>query len=123
MAKATIKSKTGAVITIEGTEAEVSGVIAHFERNTAVHHAKTEISKADTKKKEMKQRRTASDMVLELREGGFFDKAKGLNEVSEALEEKGYIVPTTSLSGVMLGLVQRKLLGRKKVDGKWVYGQ
>jgi hypothetical protein len=46
-----------------------------------------------------------------------------LAEVSKALEEQGYIYPVTTLSGVMLGLVQKKLLGRKKIEGRWVYGK
>jgi hypothetical protein len=58
-----------------------------------------------------------------LKEDGFFDKRKGLAEISKALEEKGYIYPVTTLSGVMLGLVQKRLLGRRKVEGRWVYGK
>jgi hypothetical protein len=123
MAKATIKSKSGAVITVEGTEKEVSGIIAIFERATVVGHAKEVIAKTQSAKKEQKRRATASDLVVGLKEDGFFDKPKSLAEVSKALEEQGYIYPVTTLSGVMLGLVQKKLLGRKKIEGRWVYGK
>jgi hypothetical protein len=58
-----------------------------------------------------------------LREEGFFNKPRGLTEIAKALEERGYIYPVTTLSGVVLGLVQRKDLGRKKVEGRWVYGK
>jgi len=123
MAKATIKSKSGAVITVEGSEKEVSGIIGIFERATVVGHAKEAIAKTQSAKKEQKRRATASDLVVGLKEDGFFDKPKGLAEVSKALEEQGYIYPVTTLSGVVLGLVQKKLLGRKKVEGRWVYGK
>ncbi len=123
MAKATIKSKSGAVITVEGSEKEVSGIIAIFERTAFVGHAKEAIAKTQTAKKEQKRRATASDLLVGLKEGGFFDKPKSLGEVSKGLEEQGYIYPVTTLSGVVLGLVQKKLLGRKKVEGRWVYGK
>ena len=68
-------------------------------------------------------RSAASDLVVELKEDRFFDKPKGLAEISKALEEKGFIYPVTTLSGVVLGLVQKRLLGRKKLEGRWVYGK
>jgi hypothetical protein len=58
-----------------------------------------------------------------LKEDGFFEKPKSLADISKALEEQGYLYPVTSLSGVVLGLVQKKVLRRKKVDKKWGYGK
>ena len=123
MAKATIKSKTGAVITVEGTQEEISNILAMVERATTVRYAKEVISKAKAVKKEHKKRMAASDLVVELKEEGFFSKPKSLTEIAMALEEKGHIYPVTTLSGVMLGLVQKRLFGRKKLEGKWVYGK
>jgi len=123
MAKATIKSKTGALITIEGTDKEVANMLAHLETAVVVGRAKEMGKKVASEKKDQKKRAAASDLIVGLKEDGFFDKPKGLNEVAHALEEKGYIYPVTTLSGVMIGLVQKKFLGRKKLDGKWVYGK
>jgi hypothetical protein len=123
MAKATIKSKSGAVVTIEGSDKEVASILATFERVAAVGRAKEIITKTQAAKKEQKKRSTASDLVIGLKEDGFFDKPKGLMEISKALEQAGYLYPVTTLSGVMLGLVQKKLLGRKRIDGRWVYGK
>ena len=123
MAKATIKSKTGAVITIEGSEAEVSGILATFERSATLGHAKQTATKARAAAKEDKKRLGASDLVVGLKEEGFFEKPKGLGDIGKALEEKGYLYPVTTLSGVVLSLVQKRLLRRKKLDGKWVYGK
>ncbi|MGH9862188.1 MAG: hypothetical protein ACRD35_02060 [Candidatus Acidiferrales bacterium] len=123
MAKATIKSKSGAFITVEGSEREVSNILATFEKAAAVGHAKEVIAKTEAVKREQKKRAAASDLVIGLKEDGFFDKPKGLAEIAKALEESGYIYPVTTLSGVVLGLVQKKLLGRKKLEGKWVYGK
>jgi hypothetical protein len=123
MVKATIKSQTGATITIEGTKEEVSDVISQFERSTAVGNVKKVLTKNAVIKKEQKKRSTASDLIVEIKEEGFFEKPKTLSEIATKLEEKGYIYPTTTLSGVIIKLLKKRLLGRKKVDGKWVYGK
>src|SRR6266436_7809251 len=119
MAKATIKSSTGAVITIEGDQGEVSSIIAAFERTSVVDQAKKAIARTRTAKKSEKKREGASDLIVELREAGFFEKPKSLGEIAHALEEKGYLYPVTSLSGVVLGLVKKRELRRKKHGGKW----
>ena len=123
MPKAIIKSKSGAIITIEGTKDEITQIISDFERTSFVQAAKTEIQKSVLERREEKKRSRASDLVIELREEGFFDKPKTLGEISHALENKGYLYPTTTLSGLVLGLVKRKQLGRKRENGKWVYGK
>lgn len=123
MAKAIVKTKTGTVITIEGTHREVAEIVAEIEMRPAIEEKKRVISVEVAKKKEAKKRNAASDLIIELKEDGFFEKPKNLGAISHALESRGYIYPITTLSGVALGLVQRKLLGRKKVDGKWVYGK
>jgi len=123
MAKATIKSSTGAVITIEGSEEEVSKILSAYEKSSVVGQAKQAIARSKATRRDNKKREGAGDLVVGLREGGFFDKAKGLGEISEALEEQGFLCPTTTLSGVVLGLVKKKELRRKKVEGRWVYGK
>ena len=123
MAKATIKSKTGAVITVEGSDNEVSNILSVFERTAAVGHAKQAIAKSRVAEKQQKNRQSASDLIVALKEESFFEKPKALGDISKALEEGGYLYPVTTLSGVVLGLVQKKYLRRKKVEGRWVYGK
>src|SRR2546430_948961 len=90
MAKATIRSKTGAVIAIEGTEKEVADILATIERTAAVGQAKAAISKGRAEKKEQKKRANASDLVVGLKEEGFFKRKQGLAEVRTTLSENGY---------------------------------
>jgi hypothetical protein len=123
MAKATIKSSTGAIITVEGSDAEVSSILATFERSPAVGHAKQTATKRQRENKVAKKRLAASDLVIGLRERNFFDKPKSLAEISAALEEEGFLYPVTTLSGVVLGLVKKKDLRRKKIEGRWAYGK
>jgi hypothetical protein len=121
MAKARITSKSGALITVEGSEKEVAEIIRIIEQGTP-GNTKTP-STVKTNKRDQRKRAGASDLVMDLNEDGFFSKPKSLTDIAEALEEKGYLYPVTTLSGVMLALVKKKLLGRKKVEGKWVYGK
>ena len=123
MAKATIKSTTGAVITIEGSQEEVAKIISNYEKTSVVGQAKQAIARTKTANREVKKRQGAADLLIGMRESGFFNKPKSLGEVSEALEEKGYLYPTTTLSGVVLGLVKRRELRRKKLEGRWTYGK
>ncbi|MFA4998599.1 MAG: hypothetical protein WC514_01115 [Candidatus Paceibacterota bacterium] len=123
MVKAIIKSKTGSQIIIEGTKEEVGIILSDFERMSAVRTVKEEISHSISKKREEKKRMAASDLIIGLKEDGHFDKPKSLGEISQVLETRGYLYPTTTLSGVVLHLVKRGLLRRKKVDNKWVYGK
>ena len=55
MAKATIKSQSGAVITIEGSKDEVSSIIARYEQVNVVGHAKQAIARAKSANKETRQ--------------------------------------------------------------------
>jgi hypothetical protein len=123
MPKATIKSATGATITIEGTQEEVSSIISTYENASAVGNAKKSIARVKAAKKNEKKRDSAADLIIGLKEEGFFEKPKTLGEIGSALEERGYLYPVTSLSGVVLGLLKRQQLRRKKTEGKWVYGK
>jgi hypothetical protein len=123
MPKATIKTKSGALITVEGSEKEISRILADYERSVVVQQVKKIVVATKVVQKEKKKRAAASDLVIGLKEDGFFDKPRSLAEIAKALEEIGYLYPVTTLSGVMIGLVQKKLLGRKKLAGKWVYGK
>src|SRR5260221_2629451 len=107
MARATIKSKSGALITVEGSDIEVSSILAAYERTSVVGQAKEAIARSRAGKKSEKKREGAAAIIVGLRESSFFDKAKDLSEIAAALEEKGYLYPTTTLSGVVLGLVKK----------------
>lgn len=123
MAKANITSKTGLHISIEGSDKEISNIINFLNTGESILEQKRSRVADQVEKKDLKKRIAASDLVIHLIEEGFFDKAKGLNEIAQALEEKAHLVPITTLSGVMIALVQKKFLRRKKSEGRWVYGK
>jgi hypothetical protein len=121
--KATIKSKSGAVITIDGSESEIAKIVSAFEQSERVVQVRQRVSKMKVERKEQKKRQSAAELLIGLKEEGYFDKPKALGDITQALEEKGYLYPVTTLSGVVLSLVKNKHLRRKKVEGRWVYGK
>jgi hypothetical protein len=123
MPKATIKTTTGATITIEGTQEEVSKIISNYENSSVVGNAKKSVARIKSGKRAEKKRESAGELIVALKEDGFFEKPKTLGEIGSALEERGYLYPVTSLSGVVLGLLKRQELRRKKMEGKWKYGK
>ena len=123
MPKATIKSKSGAVITIDGSESEIAKIVSAFEQLARVVQVRQRVSKMKVERKEQKKRQSAAELLIGLKEEGYFDKPKALGDITQALEEKGYLYPVTTLSGVVLSLVKNKYLRRKKVEGRWVYGK
>ncbi|HTQ73222.1 MAG TPA: hypothetical protein VMI74_02970 [Burkholderiales bacterium] len=123
MPRATIKSKSGAVITIEGSEREIANIVSAFEQAERAGKVRQRVSKMKMERKENKKRQSASELLIGLKEEGFFEKPKALGDITQALEEKGYLYPVTSLSGVVLSLVKNHHLRRKKVEGRWVYGK
>jgi hypothetical protein len=123
MPKATIRSKSGAIITIDGSEGELSKILSAFEQSEQVVQVRQRISKMKVERKEQKKRQSAAKLLIGLKEEGYFEKPKALGDITRALEEKGYLYPVTTLSGVVLSLVKNRHLRRKKVEGRWVYGK
>ena len=123
MSKATINLKNGTTVVIEGDREDVAKILADFERTRSVQETKKQIIVDKKKNKDFKKRVGASDLIVQLKEEKFFDKPRTLSEVVQVLEDRGYMYPATTLSAVMLGFVQKKILGRKKVEGRWVYGK
>lgn len=110
-------------MTVEGTEDEVSSVLAAVSNGGGPRRSAPTPGGPRAGGGAGRKRPSASRLVLDLKEARFFNKPRGLGEISKALEEKGYIYPITTLSGVLLDLVKQKALGRKKADGRWVYGK
>jgi hypothetical protein len=123
MAKARVRTKTGATVVVEGTATEVSKIMAAIEqaslpnkptRQAGVTQAKTELAA---------RAGTSTARILDLKSSGYFDKPRTLSEVASELEKRGFLYPITTLSGIMLGFVQRRLLTRTKRGKVWVYGK
>jgi len=114
MVKAIIKAKNGLKIEVEGTTDEISKVVSDIKKKIEKTEEIKQIQRAKTKE-------GATDFILNLKNGGFFNKEKTLLEIKEKLAESGLIYETTSLSAIVLGLVRRRELGRVNTEKGWGY--
>lgn len=115
MAKANIETPSGTKIVIEGSSDEISDIISVVRKKEAMHPVK---ASKNTKKEKST---SATDLISNLREEGFFDKPQGLLEVKKALEEQAHIYPITTLSPLLIRLVRKKILRRLREGKRWVY--
>lgn len=116
--KATVKTPQGATVTIEGSVKQVRELIRALEGGKEPEKEKGPSGGSKSRKK---GEASIPDMLLELREAGFFKKARGLGEIKSALEGEGHIIPLTTLSGKALILIRKKELRRFKEGGTWKY--
>jgi hypothetical protein len=114
LVKATIITKSGATVVIEGTHPEVAGLIARFEEGSSEVQSRAAQRQIVSKPTPMK-------LLMELASDGFFAKPKELNAIRGALEEQGHFYPPTTLSPIMLRLVRRRELRRIKEKSRWLY--
>ena len=117
MAKAQIVTPEGVKVRLEGTPAEIAAVVKEVKGE-----AKSERSKAK-KPNQRGSKATVPSLVEELRQEGFFKKAKTLTDVRKRLADLGHTYPRTALSGPLRGEVRHRRLRRFKEKGKYVYAQ
>lgn len=113
MVKASIKTASGIAINLDGNPEEIMALVNKLEKNEVV------------KKEDIKQKKnnklSIGDLLLELREEGFFNKPKSLVEIKNGLAEKGRIYSVNTLSTQVLRQVKKRNLGRIKEKNKWEY--
>lgn len=117
MAKARIQTPTGSTITVEGSPEEVSRLVSLIEGGslgTATMKAAHTVGKGH-------KFGGAGGAILELKREGFFNKPRTLADIKNALHARGAIYPLTSLSGIVLRMIRKRLLGRIKENNKWKY--
>lgn len=83
----------------------------------------TKLEKTPTPKAKVAsaKRATILNMLDRLKADGFFDQPKSLAEIIEKLAEEGYHYPQSSLTAPLQRAIRKRILGRLKKDGNWVY--
>ena len=120
MAKAHLKTKSGASVTVEGTPDEVAALVKQLEGEPplAGQGARTQTRRRSTGGA---SKTTPVNLIGSLIDGGFFRKPKDLASVKAALEEMGHHYPITSLSPTLLRLVRKRQLRRLRDKKRWMY--
>jgi hypothetical protein len=119
MAKAELKTKSGTVITVEGTPEEVASMVKKIEGAPPEENSRHKPRKKATPERTAKA--TPVNLISTLIDGGFFRKPKDLASVKVALEEMGHFYPVTTLSPALLRFVRRRELRRLREDKRWMY--
>jgi len=90
----------------------------HGERISKLENALSSPNKPKLKKS---NKTSIMDLIIEVKGEGFFDKPKLQKEIVEKFEELGFIYDTKSLSDPLSRALKSRILGRKKIDGRWNY--
>lgn len=61
------------------------------------------------------------DLIVEVKKEGFFDKPRFRDDIVKKFEELGQIYAGDSLNSPLSKALKSRILGRKKIDGKWGY--
>ncbi len=119
MAKATITTKEGLKITVEGTPEEVVSLVQKLEGGGTP--SKKSAAPARTKTRTASAKSGPADLIAELIDGGFFKKPQELGAIRLALQEQGHYYPVTTLSPLMLRFVRNRRIRRIKDKKRWQY--
>ncbi|MBI4243211.1 MAG: hypothetical protein HY606_03895 [Planctomycetes bacterium] len=122
MVKANVITKDGVKISIEGTPKEVADLLAQLKGNK-LHFVTDKQQKEGRQGISDKARQSPINLILDLIDGGFFNKPRELSAIKNALSEQGYYCPITSLSTTVLRLVRKSQLHRTKDKKRWLYIQ
>ncbi len=125
MVKAIIKTKSGTEMTIESDRRTVEEIVmALYRREGMLERSRMELVK---RRNEMVHGRrkpiSATDMILRLKNEGFFKEKRTLGDIQKELEKHGYIYPQSSLSAIVIRLLRKGELGRVREEKGWVYVQ
>src|SRR4051812_9591335 len=122
MAKATLITKDGLKITVEGTPDEVAALVQKLEGGGGRDGSSSKRAASSARPKKATTAKSGpADLLAELIDGGFFKKPKELGAIRLALQEQGHYYPVTTLSPVLLRFVRTRRIRRIKDNKRWQY--
>ncbi len=121
MPKANIDLPNGTKVVIEGTIEEISNILKLYQTPTTLTQPQKEHKPKPSKPRSRKSNHGPKQYLMEIKDEGFFDKKRTLNDIQKKLEENGHILPQTHLGTPLRRLVKQKELRRIKEDGNWNY--
>lgn len=115
--KALIHTRSGTKIQIEGSPQEVKEVIRYIEAD--------ERKKEELSTRRIKGKFSTTGAIRDLVNEGFFDVERNFNDITrEIAKEYGFIVESTSLSPILIKLVDKAELTRRiNNQGEWIYSK
>ena len=121
MAKASLTTKAGLKIMVEGTPEEVAALVQKLEGEGAPAKKFASTAAAARPRKATTAKAGPASLIAELIDGGFFKTPQELGAIKTALQESGHYYPVTTLSPLMLRFVRSRQLRRIKDKKRWQY--
>lgn len=100
-------------------EDEVKNMLASHEKRLAELEKKILDQKTIIKKSGGKK--TIIDLLMHLKNEGFFDGPESLRQIVDKLSEMGYHYAAASLTSPLQKAVRKGILGRIRKDDIWLY--
>lgn len=99
--------------------AELKKILADHEKRISV--LEKDIDSTPKVKRQKSGKTSIMDLLIELKGDGFFNKPQFRNNIVQKLEESGNIYGGDSLNFPLRQALKSRMLGRKKINGKWGY--
>lgn len=109
--------RSGATVVIEGTEAEIVGLLRTIDVPENTEQKKVSAKQGGN----VRKKKGVSDLLEDLIQEDFFSTPKTLANVQTALEERGHLYTQNNLSTPIVRKVRARSLRRMKKDGNWIY--
>lgn len=119
MAKAQLTTKSGTLVTIEGSAEDVANLIDLFEGAGGTAKGKASTAKQNIPR--VRSKDGLADQLSKLINDRFFKKPKEFGAIKVALEQRGHYYARTTLSPALLRSVRKRELRRLKEKKHWVY--
>lgn len=120
MARANIETGSGLKITVEGTADEIASIVAHVKSGETTPKQSHISSEKKTRRSESSSTSLVG-LIQELKENGFFNAPKKVQDVKDTLAQQTHHYPRESISTALIRRVKSGELGRIKEGKIWVY--
>lgn len=105
-------------MTIEGKPAELKQTMDLFHKKSNSPRPKS----IHNHEKNSKKDASFIDLIIDLKDAGFFKKPRPLSEIKQKLAERGYHYQSTSMTRPLQRALRADILGRRKIEsGVWGY--
>lgn len=99
---------------------KLAKIVKNHEKRISKLEAKSKVQSASSSE-HVKGRKSIMDLIIELKNGGFFKKPKFANEIVDKLAAMGHHYAPQSLTEPLQRAVRKRILGRVRKNGKWAY--
>ncbi|AIC14262.1 hypothetical protein [Nitrososphaera viennensis] len=98
---------------------EVKKILAGHEKR--IKKLELSLKASAQKQKSANQPPSITDLLIEMKDEGFFGQPKNVGEIVEKMKADGHFYSSSSLTAPLSRAIKGKVLGRIKKEGQWAY--